>query len=459
MSGLRARLTLALATLAVVAARWSTRARTPDDYDSVGFVRAVTQYDLGQFQPHFPGYPVYVAATRLLHALGLDALAATTATSALASAATALALWRLGAALAGGRAGWVAFALWSVALGPTLTGGAALSDATATALVAWAFAALSWPGRRAAFVAGALLALTLGARASYWPLALSFAFVVAYAGRPRLSAAAGFVVGTLVWAVPFVAVVGAQPLIALGRTHLTGHFTVWGGSIVTRPDLGARLWVWARDLVYDGLWPHPLALAIALVAALTVARRPARRALIFALVIAAPYSLWVLLGQNVLEQPRHLLPLVAALALLLGLAAHACPLAALALVLASLVASAPLAIARVRVAPASARAGAWVAAGNPEVPHPLVYGMRATRLMQWQAPALVIHPRMSFAEIEADLERLDILPRDVWLTSEVEGTPLYHRALVAGPTFCRDARLDRQLPCVTVSRYTVRPSR
>lgn len=454
MKPLRARLTLALATLAVFAARVATRSRTPDDYDSVGFVRAVDQLDLAQFQPHFPGYPVYVALARLLHAVGLDALAAATVTSALASAATALALWRLGAALVGPRAGYLAFAAWAVALGPMLTGGAALSDATATALAAWAFAALTWPGRRAALAAGLLLALTLGTRASYWPLALSFAFVVRQARRPAGAATAGFVVGLLAWAVPFVAIVGAKELWALGRTHLTGHFTVWGGSIVTRPDVGARLWAWTRDLVYDGMWPHPLALAIALVAAFGLRRRPSRAALVVAVAVVAPYALWALLGQNVLEQPRHLLPLVAALALLVGLAAHARPGLALTLVLTSLCASAPLAVARARVAPAAARAAVWVAAYDL---HALVYGMRETRLMQWREPTLVVHPRQSFAEIEGDLSRLDVLPRDVFVTSEVEGTPLYQRPLVAGPRFCRDPRIDRQLPCVTVSRYTVRP--
>ena len=455
MLKLPARVSLALATVALVVYRLATRARVPDDYDSVGFVRAVEQFDLAQFQPHFPGYPVYVALTRLVHACGCDALTATTATSALASAATGVALWRLGAALVDARAGFVAFALWAVALAPALTGGAALSDATATALAAWSFAALTWPSRRAAFVGGALLALTLGARASYWPLALSFAFVVGHARRPWFASLCGFVAGALAWAVPFV-LVGAQPLWQLGRTHVTGHFTVWGGSIVTRPDMLGRIYAWTRALVYDGLWPHPLALIVALIAMTMVRRRPSRDALVVALAVALPYALWALLGQNVLEQPRHLLPLVAALTLALALATHARLPAAVTLVVASALASAPLAIARVRLAPAAARAGAWVASVDS---HALVYGMRATRLMQWTAPTLVVHPRLSFAEVEGDLERLDVLPHDVYVTSEVEGTPLAGRPLVAGPTFCRDARLDRQLPCVTVSRYTVRVGR
>src|SRR6201999_748667 len=137
----------------------------------------------------------------------------------------------------------------------------------------------------------------------YWPLALSFAFVVGHARRPRLASLGGFVMGALAWAVPFVLVVGAQPLWQLGRTHVTGHFAVWGGSIVTRPDMLARIYAWTRDLVYDGLWPHPLALVVALIAMTMVRRRPSRDALVVALAVALPYALWALLGQNVLEQP------------------------------------------------------------------------------------------------------------------------------------------------------------
>src|SRR5690348_14579429 len=120
------------------------RPHAADSWDEVGFMRAVHDFDLAAFQPHFPGYPVYVALCKLVRVPAL--------VSATASAATALALWRLaggGGSGAGGSgsgaggsgaggggsgaAGWIALALWAGALGPWLAGGAALSDATAVA--------------------------------------------------------------------------------------------------------------------------------------------------------------------------------------------------------------------------------------------------------------------------------------------------------------------------------------
>src|SRR5262245_21037259 len=184
-----------VAALAVGALRWLLRARGPDDYDSIGFVRALVSFDLARLQPHFPGYPVYVALGRAAMRLGLSPLLAATLVSALAAAATAAAVWRLGAVAAahfssGGagehadapasarmdaRGGWAAMALYTAAWLPWLLGGAALSDATATAFVAGAFALYTVEGAAAAAFAGGAIALALGTRASYWPLALSFA--------------------------------------------------------------------------------------------------------------------------------------------------------------------------------------------------------------------------------------------------------------------------------------------
>src|SRR5438445_29926 len=139
-----------LAVLAVIASRWLLRPAWPDDYDAIGFVRAVERFDIASLQPHFPGYPVYVALAKAAHAIGLAPLA----------------------------------------------------------------------------------------------------------------------------------IVGPRAYVALGRAHVAGHFAEWGGSIATRPDIGARLYAFVRDLFYDGIAPS-LALA-AFVAALAIALvlvRPSRRAL------------------------------------------------------------------------------------------------------------------------------------------------------------------------------------
>lgn len=445
------RLLLALAVAAVALLRLATRGYAGDSWDAVGFLRAVADFDLARFQPHTPGYPVYVALCKIVRAPQV--------VSALASAATALALWRIAAACADERAGWIALALWAGALSPWLTGGAALADATATAFVAGAFAALTFGGARAALLGGVAIALALGARVSYWPLALSFAVVVArYLPRAdRRAALVGFVAAMLGWLAPFVAVVGLAPLVALGRVHVAGHFGAWGGSIATRPDVGARLVAFARDLAYDGIWPHRFALAAALAGCALLVRRPSARARAVAAIVVVPYALWALLAQNVLEQPRHLLPLVAATIVALAIAAARRPLVGAALAALAFAASAPLLVHR--PPPAAVVVAERVAAQFPARDDVIVFAARSARVMHAAVPSLPTHDAERVSEILGTLERLSPLPRHVFYVAEelADDDPSHTAPADDRLHFCRDARLDRQSPCITLRSYNWQP--
>lgn len=444
------RIALGTAALTVALSRWLCAARVPDDYDSIGFMRAVTDFDLARLQPHFPGYPVYVGLTRGLHWIVPSPLAAATGASALAAGATVIAVW-LGARTVSERAAWLAVAFYSVASLPWLLGGAALSDMTATALAAFAFAALLRGGPLGAFIGAASFSLMLGARASYWPLGL-VGFGLAFYREP-LRALAGSMLGLAAWLVPFALVVG-RPLFRLGRTHLHGHFTEWGGSIATRPGLGMRTGAALRALFWDGLSPSWfLVAAAALVLIAWRGVRPSRQKTLLVALVATPYLLWVLFGQNILDQPRHMLPLVVGLAALLGCATQAQPLWALGAVALLLAGSLPLARAHATEAPAAATAAAWVSAAT-DPPPVAVFGGRSLRFFR-DDPTLELRERTWLAEIEVDLARFQILPRTIWVTSEVSIDAARASRLTAGPTFCRDARLDRAQPCLQLFRYTL----
>ncbi len=442
------------AALAIGAARWWARAPAADDWDAIGFALAVEKFDLARFQPHFPGYPVYVALMRAAHLALRAPLDAAVAVSAAASATTAAALWRALGRLANARAAWLALALWGGASLPWLTGAAAWSDATATALAALAFLALV---EERALAGGALVALMLGARASYFPLALSWLLALALWRRRGIRRAlVGGALGTAAWAAPFVAVVGARRLLALGATHVAGHFTDWGGSVVTRPDPLLRLGCFARDLCFDGLaprWWATAALAL-LVAAAGRLGPPSRRAAAVALVVALPYALWALLAQNVIEQPRHALPLVLLLVAAMALALARAPLLGAAAVAVVFAASLPTALAHRREAPAGAQLAAWL--GERDRPAELaVFGGRSIRSVQTLAPRLQAREALTLAEVDVTLERFDVLPRRAFVTDEVAPDPARAGRLRAGPRFCRDAVLDRRQPCLQLYEYAL----
>ncbi|MDP8998708.1 MAG: hypothetical protein M3O46_01205, partial [Myxococcota bacterium] len=79
----------------------------PDDWDGVGFVESVRDFDLARFHPHPPGYPVYVALLRAAAWVVRDPMCACVLV-AVASGVLAIALaWDAARRVAGELAAWV----------------------------------------------------------------------------------------------------------------------------------------------------------------------------------------------------------------------------------------------------------------------------------------------------------------------------------------------------------------
>ena len=431
----------------VLAARWLSRPSVPDGFDAAGFVLAIgDRFDLASFQPQFPGYPIVVAVGKALDFLGLDALAAATAVSVFASAIAAVALAYCALRLSGPAAAWGVAALHLFAFQPAFLGSAALSDAAGLAFAVCAFAALL-AGRLA--LSGALAGLMLGARASYLPLALS---LLVLARRPRVAVAMGL--ATVAWVVPVALFAGPRELWSLGKIHLRGHFESWGGSVATRPDLRERLLALARGIFFDGVAPAWWALVAAgLIALVAVWRAPGAVKGMPFVVALAPYAVWAFVGQNLIEQPRHLLPLIEGGLLLLACALATQPAALAAISVAVAAASLPLLRERVRVLPAPVQAARWVAA-REDAATTLVAAGRSARAFRDQAGAARVEQHFGLGDLAVSLSRMTTFPHSILVTSEIElGKPLPPRWRVTPQAaFCRDARIDRAQPCLSLSK-------
>ncbi|MEK7776671.1 MAG: hypothetical protein AAB331_04755, partial [Planctomycetota bacterium] len=175
----------------------------------------------------------------------------------------------------------------------------------------------------------------LGVRLSYFPfIALAVYAVCEQVVQGRQSTyravfcgLAGFVSGVCLWLLPQIALTGWRPLLHNGLLFSHGHFTDWGGSAFT-------FWGWkrivclARSLWHYGLggwWPGASLLNVlpslatlfgifyAVKQRSTGRRYPGR----FLTVYAAPYLIWLLIGQNV-SNTRHVLPIIPALLILIS---------------------------------------------------------------------------------------------------------------------------------------------
>ena len=410
----RSTLLLVLGSALLVGALAARLPVSLDGQDSVNFALALVEFDPRVEQPHFPGYPLYVALCRALRGLGLSEPLALALPGVLAAAAlapcTALVARRLGLPPTAR-----ALAVLLLVTHPLLLaeGPRPMPDLLGTCAL-WGTFALVLAERP--FAAGLLFAALLGIRVDLAPCAVG---LVAVAPGARSRLVRGLVCGIAVW-LPLALVAyppGSLPaLVEFG----IGHFTIWGSSALAGAgDTGAALWN------LHALGPGVAALGLGLVG-LRRAPREARRALALAL---APYLVWLSVGQN-LANARHLLPLVPACALLAGhglasLATTAQRTAgALALALLALPAFHPLLEppldGRAAVLRAVRECGDCLA----------VYAGPEERLFEHYAPAgFPAYRRASIASIRRDLQAWQIGRAQVLVTSGVSGAASYGPAV------------------------------
>lgn len=417
--------------LLALALRLALRIDYDEDIDALRFRLGVERFDVAELRPHAPFYPVYIAAAKLIAALGASPRLALAVLSASAGAAVTVLTALLAFELAGRRAavlaGGLALAspfLWLTAekLGSDMPG------AAATTLGLWLLArAHRKPEDRDALRTTALviLGLGLGIRLSYFPFAIASAVLVARAeggGRAYAARARDLATGVTLWLVPLVIVAGSRPLVAATWAGGVGHFTRWGGTALTVSSPSARLagvaWgIWPNLL--GGAWVDapaarwigalPLAILLLVAARRALARGGRGPAVPPEIALSAlAYFAWAWLGQNTVYKPRHWLPLLPLAIVALAAAAVALDArkkglgAALAAILAAqwFVDGSALAAAHRAPSPSAALVSA-AADGEGRDPRPIVTRELARLLAEGAPGRLVIAVASEAALIDA----------------------------------------------------------
>lgn len=446
-----------------------------DGYDGVGFVLAIDRIDLARFQPQPPGYPLLILFGRLVHACGVPAATAISLVSAVlfgaGIAASAGALRRV--------AGSTTSALWSLllALSPLCwaLGIATLSDGAGLGALLLAMSSLASDSPAARRSAGLLCALALGLRPPYAPLVCMLLAVswMWQGWRKTLQVCPYLLLGTLLWLLPFAGSIGIGTWWHLTAAHLSGHFTTFGGPAVAEPENGARLLGLLHGLSEAAL--GPCALLAAILGALALWIRPPRqrassclRLARYTLAALVIYCTWAALALSVRGSGRHLLPAVVLLLLLLALTigqaleregqgrARVTLAAGVALLCIGLGVSSARAIWALRQPSPGAALANYVAAHYPR--GTLLYGAIAARFLDLHWGSGSAHQTRYFGDLIVEAERLDRLPPEVLLTSEVQSATDHHLRTIA--RFCFDPRLPATLrfesypsPCVELRAY------
>ncbi|MFB6230182.1 MAG: hypothetical protein ABEL04_03410 [Salinibacter sp.] len=327
--------------VACVGSRLATTITYIEDPDSLRFALSVAdEYDVAALQPHFPGYPVFWAVAELFYVPTGSFSTSFSIVGGLATVGLVWALLRLrGVALRSVEgtavAGTVFFSplLW-------LMGNRYMPDllGTANALAALALLVRALPNGEGsvdetAALGGILLTgLLAGLRLSYLPLVIVPALVALWRSRRQGQLVAAGLVSVAAWLVPMILDTGFWTLVNVAWGQTTGHFTDFGGTVLTESDFGRRLIGTVQGLWADGLggwWPgRHWSTAVVGMAVLSLGTLGTRRLsrntrvrgrrvwLIGA--CALLYGVWVFFFQNVVHKSRHVLPLLALLLPVLG---------------------------------------------------------------------------------------------------------------------------------------------
>lgn len=320
---------------------------TLEDIDSINFALGVTHFDVARHQPHPPGYPLFIAVSRMstaaLRSAGISApeargLAVWSTISGTALVWLLFALFRSLRYVAAGqerKAGDIernGFALCAVVIAITsplfwFTSLRPLSDMTglagAVAAQALIVSVLSRRASRPALVWGALLAgLAIGIRSQTFLLTLPLlatALVAPRLGlrmRDRVAVLAAAGVGVCAWAIPMIWASGGLSAYAAALGTQAGED--FSGVVMLWSSRSPRVVVDA--LVFSFLWPWGGLLTgavVATVAAIGVVRvgweQP--RILLFLLIGFVPYAIFHLLFHEVVTV-RYALPLMIPMAYL-----------------------------------------------------------------------------------------------------------------------------------------------
>ncbi|MCY9657834.1 nucleoporin-interacting protein [Paenibacillus chondroitinus] len=312
-------------------------------WDEVDFTLALERFDLLAMQPHFPGYPYFILGGWIINLWIHNGLKALSIFNVLAVLSAVLPIFWLARRLSGN--GTMSLLLPALVLSSPylwLMSSRPMSECAGMALLWWFLWSVRYAMERqdSLFRHGLslmMLGFLMGTRLSFFPFA--FALVPLWHSlwqgprRWRRVGAAALValLFQLLWVTGLVMSEGTLAgFWKLSLAFVEGHFSEWGGGVISTP---MPIWERITQLFFKNLLGSALTGGSTLIAVgfglLAITAGAGRLLLgketqsrenhrfIYGLVgCAILYGLWALLGQNI-EKPRHIVPLLAPILLLL----------------------------------------------------------------------------------------------------------------------------------------------
>ncbi len=319
-----------------------------EDLDSLRFALSMVDYDVAKLQPHFPAYPVFCFVAKILYVVisryvlafsllgGLSTFFIIFFTLKIAKIQSATALGKI--------------AIFVIFMTPLLwlMSNRYMPDVMGVACL---FASLyftmaqSESHRNTLFCSNTigffLAGILLGIRLSYLPLLVpALLMKLKHANRLRFIVAGA--IGILIWLIPLLWITGWNTLVTAAQTQSHGHFSDFGGTVSTNPELWLRFTKTFESIFADGFglyWfgRHFITACTTVILIVIVVTSNWQKAKQWFKekqsknnsIILNPiflgclfYLVWIILGQNVIHKSRHVLPLLPFLALGIAFSCH-----------------------------------------------------------------------------------------------------------------------------------------
>ena len=323
---LRSRNTRALLVLLFlcVGSRLLTGVWYIEDPDSLRFALGVLDFDVTRLQPHFPGYPVFIAIVSVFTSISGSSGLGFALVGGLSLFALILAGLRFCTTRIDTPEGLLLATLFFFNPMIWLMSNRYMPDLMGTAILLWILALTvrnDHAPRRDLYIGIALTGILAGVRLSYVPFA-AIPFLIAFVRSRRTPASLGLLIlGIGIWLVPMIVDAGWDQLVLSAQQQTLGHFTDFGGTVETLPDMEERRIAVVKGIVADGVggyWQHrsPITLIVTVGLIILIARGAwwmfsrETDGLVIIVLAMCIYIAWILLYQNVVFQTRHILPLI-----------------------------------------------------------------------------------------------------------------------------------------------------
>ena len=173
------------------------------------------------------------------------------------------------------------------------------------------------------YIGGVISGLLLGVRLSYFPLLiLPMIKVLRENKKNTLQFISSIALGVVIWLIPIVYITGLDNLIYVAQNQSLGHFTDFGGTMITESDWSYRIKLFLHTIWSDGLGGYwfgrsfiTILLSISMIPILFSSisyfkSNPLDSKIKILIGCIALYVMWILFFQNIVYKSRHVLPVV-----------------------------------------------------------------------------------------------------------------------------------------------------